>query len=530
MSKVKNNDLILAVRMCELCRPPTIWNRSLWAVSTQTVLRELLEAASIRRDGILSDASVMDLQGTAAIQIGKDPGAGDAKARRLLNGSIQRSSVITPGSLAAANIAIAINEFDTNYLLRWANTADQGISDSQLELCARCVVSHLLNNGHSSKAVLDRIRDVTFSKSPRVSTAGELIRELQSLSLTPTSAYRAVIPVTSAPLSGKTSSPGWMKGAEVANWMKQERRPPFQPGDRINGAVTFEVTARDFVAAAELAAERFVQIRDRAILGTQKQIQPLGHLWLSGHSGSFQIEPIHRGVEIASLARQDCIYVISGNPAIERAIALLAELDHGPASAAVTSGWAALESLCMGPAEDGNRIETAMRAASLVTASFVRAELTTLAYSYAKSNKDAVSADIKRSASNKERTEKILHRLITPPFPTFGRIDDSAAAKRMAQLISKPAETLNRVNSHVSAGLRRLYRLRNLVAHGGRTDSVVIQAGLRAAAPLVGAVFDRIHHANTSEAVSPVELIARAQLRLSLIDAAQPSQLVVMLE
>lgn len=184
----------------------------------------------------------------------------------------------------------------------------------------------------------------------------------------------------------------------------------------------------------------------------------------------------------------------------------------------------------MGPAEDGNRVETAIRIASLVTASFARAELTTLAYSYCDSNKDALAADIRNAATNRERTERMLQRLTAPPLPSFGRLEDTAGAKRMVQFIADPTNTIKRINQYIECALRRLYRLRNLVAHGGRTDSIVLEAGVRAAAPLIGAAFDRIHHASTSTNLSPVELIARAQLRISLLDAGQPMQLVSLLE
>src|SRR6266550_875685 len=104
MPSVKDNDLVLAIRMLELCRPPKAWNRSLWSVSTQTTLKEVLEAASVRRDGILSDASVSNLQSTASLMVGKDPGVGDGTARKLLQAHLSGKNVITPGSLAAANV------------------------------------------------------------------------------------------------------------------------------------------------------------------------------------------------------------------------------------------------------------------------------------------------------------------------------------------------------------------------------------------------------------------------------------------
>lgn len=292
-----------------------------------------------------------------------------------------------------------------------------------------------------------------------------------------------------------------------------------------------ELQARDYYAAVEQATVRFAIIRDRAILSSPHRLEPLGYFLLAGHPEHFLIQPPKRGVEVASISRQDQIYDVDPSRAsIDRGIALLAELDHGPASAAVTSGWAALESLAMGPAEKEERAETAIRIASLVTASFPRAELTTLAYSYMSSNTDQLAADLKAAHTNRERTEMMMNRLGTAPTPTFGRVEDMAAAKRMQQLMAKPAETMRRINQYLECALKRLYRLRNLVAHGGRTDSIVLEAGVRAAAPLIGAAFDRIHHSSLSHNLSPVELIARAQYRLALVDPTQPAKLANLLE
>ncbi|QJX01060.1 hypothetical protein [Frigoriglobus tundricola] len=532
MPTVKDNELVLAIRMRELCRPPSAWNRALWSVSAQTALREVLEAAKVRRDGILSDASLTNLQHTTAVLLGKDPGLGDAVARKHLQTALQNGkSVITPGSLSAATIDQVVQDLDSQYLPRWATAIDAGVADAILEQCARSVVSHLLNRGHSRQCVADRISDAVLKPVSTITKASDLIRDLQTLASQPSTEYEAVFPVSSAPDSNKTKSPGWMPGATLVGWMKTNAIPDFAANERASGAVTFKVAAPDRPAAEHTAAARFAVIRDRAMLSVRQPIASLGYFWLSGSPQKASIEPQSRGVEVASIGRQDKIYSTDDSiPNIERSIALLAELDHGPSSAAVTSGWAAVESLAMGPAEDGDRIETAVRIAALVTASFVRAELTTLAYSYAKSNKDALTGEIKSAANNKERCEKIMQRLQTPPLPTFGRVEDAAGAKRMVQLLNDPVTTLKRINQYIECALRRLYRLRNLVAHGARTDFIALEAGVRAAAPLVGAAFDRIYHASTSQALNPVELIARAQLRIAMLDAAQVAGLLNLLD
>ena len=97
-------------------------------------------------------------------------------------------------------------------------------------------------------------------------------------------------------------------------------------------------------------------------------------------------------------------------------------------------------------------------------------------------------------------------------------------------MLADPVNTLKPINLYIECAFRRLYRLRNLVAHGARTDSVVLEAGVRAAAPLVGAAFDRIHHASTSQGLSPVELIAKAQFRIAMLDATPAASLVSLLD
>ena len=49
-----------------------------------------------------------------------------------------------------------------------------------------------------------------------------------------------------------------MNGAAVVAWMRQNQVPPLGPGERITGAVTVDVTARDHVNAASVAAAHFV--------------------------------------------------------------------------------------------------------------------------------------------------------------------------------------------------------------------------------------------------------------------------------
>src|SRR5262249_52267550 len=154
--------------------------------------------------------------------------------------------------------------------------------------------------------------------SSTVRTGGDLVRDLQSLAAQPPTDFQAVFPVSSAPDSNRTSAPGWLPGARVVGWMQENSIPPFGANERIVGAVTFKVNSRDRGAATNAAAARFVLIRDRAILGARKPIESLGFFWLSGSPERLPIEPPTRGVEVASISRQDQVYSFDGGkPSIE---------------------------------------------------------------------------------------------------------------------------------------------------------------------------------------------------------------------
>ena len=72
---------------------------------------------------------------------------------------------------------------------------------------------------------------------------------------------------------------------------------------------------------------------------------------------------------------------------------------------------------------------------------------------------------------------------------------DEAAEIRMTKILAAPKDAVEDVRALASDPLRRLYRHRNLVLHGGKTDAVGLRSILRVSAPLMGAAMDRIAHA-----------------------------------
>jgi hypothetical protein len=78
--------------------------------------------------------------------------------------------------------------------------------------------------------------------------------------------------------------------------------------------------------------------------------------------------------------------------------------------------------------------------------------------------------------------------------------------------------------------MRRLYRTRNIVLHGGSTQGAALKAALRVAAPLVGAGLDRITHAMLIEGLAPLDLAARAEVGLKLVGGETGLSVVDLLE
>jgi hypothetical protein len=82
----------------------------------------------------------------------------------------------------------------------------------------------------------------------------------------------------------------------------------------------------------------------------------------------------------------------------------------------------------------------------------------------------------------------------------------------------------------VNGSLRRLYRQRNIIVHGGTTHNPALAATLRTTAPLIGAGLDRITHAFLTEGVDPLDLASRAQVRLASVAKSTWRPIVELLE
>ncbi len=133
-------------------------------------------------------------------------------------------------------------------------------------------------------------------------------------------------------------------------------------------------------------------------------------------------------------------------------------------------------------------------------------------------------------ATNRERALLVADALRSGRTLALARPADLAAELRVRDLLNAPRPALRRVEEHVRRTLRQLYRQRNIVLHAGATQPVALSACLRASAPLVGAGLDRITHAYLASGTKPLQIAARARLRLDLVGSNEGRSVVDLLE
>ncbi|HWZ32102.1 MAG TPA: hypothetical protein VNX18_12245 [Bryobacteraceae bacterium] len=511
-------DEITAARLVEFLDPSTPWNRSLWSLSTVLTLREILEAAEANRVGILSDESVKRLGQLAIRLVGKDPGVPEGE-KQVFSDALK--SIPRYEGLAYHTIAQLSDALSVDYLRKWAATLNAN-PPPQPERSARSIAAHLLDSGFSGEFLHAWWTHQLYRDPMQLSLSEVCELAHQELAMRPVAEFEVLIAFKNAPKSASGFPKGWLNAKALSLWLRESR---FDVGHvRACGGLIISIPARDSFAAAHLAADRIDHFIARSSMTTTDALQPWPALWVRGERTSFPFGPRPRGVRVKALYREDQIFTESdGN--VDAAIDLLAHLENSSPSAAIAGGWAAMEALL---AEPHDRAGAADSLASLVACSFPRAELTSLSYTAEPLCAD-LRTKLKACAENRDRALIIAHAISAGHTLNLRRHSDRAAHRRMTKLLQAPSKGLLDVQTHVADTFQRLYRQRNLILHGGKTNSVALRGSLRTAAKLVGAGMDRITHAWYVKGVRPLELAARARTAIRLVPDGNPGECVDLL-
>lgn len=508
------SEALARARILELLNPATPWNRSLWNLGLCLTLEELREAIRAMREGVLSEVSVKRLGAWTLKLAGQDPGITKEENRILADALTSKDAPRFEG-LAYQRIAEVATRIGSDYLLRWSRV----VPSQRPERIARSIVSYLLDLGYSGEFLGDwwssRLQDESAAR-----TLAQLCVEAHHLLVhQPEQEYEVLIGFRKTPRIPGGFPAGWKTNKDLAAWLRSKSLDTTQV--RASGGLILPIRAKDPVTAAELAEGRLEQIRSRLAVATGSAPEAWPTIWVcqGNDCAARPLSPNTRGVLVKVLSRERLIFN-SSNSSIDAALELLSHLERSSPSAAIAGGWAAIEALLADPGKE--RSEAAENLAWLVAASFPRQELTALAHK-AKKESPRIAADLSGIEENRELAARIAQAIALGDDLDLKDPADLAALRRVTDILGAPAACLLDVQGHAAASFHRLYRQRNLILHGGKTNSIALRASLRTAAKLVGAGMDRVVHGwYVNDQLRPLELTARARTAIELSSPDSP--------
>lgn len=518
-NRLLNDDSVgrhVIARLLDFFADTTPWPRRLWDISSVLAIREATEAGDWVRDRVLGTAALGWYRHALERQLGPDRGLGDSILRRELT-TLLRSD-LAPDSRERRRLVQMLPMITSGYLQRWALAVDSNQPPSP-ERLARTIATHLLDGGHSNGS-LHRWA-YALSKNPDV-TIGDLLSEAAELADRDDQEFEVLVPFVAIPDPGRLAEhlPEWRSPAQTAAWLARHNatEPP-----RHNGAFVYTFHAKDAAAAGRAAAAnvRRLEARRTYARGAPRPLVPVGRIWVAGHPRPLPLAPASRGANILSLESEGTMYITDAGERLDEALELAAPLNNGSVATAATGAWAAIESLLTHPADPGDleegKVVAADRLAAIVTCSWPRAELTALSYRHHPDIPDELARTLAASASNLDRSRALAEHLLGAAPPVLAKPTDAAAAERMRGVLAAPRAQLSDVRFTLCGVFRRLYRQRNIVVHGGSTSAIALDATVRTVAPLVGAGFDRLVHAQITNQLQPLDLAARAENSLLLV-------------
>lgn len=502
------------------------------------MLSEVREAVEATWSGaITSDEAMRDVVHGAMRQIARDPGLGTEEVRGQLTTLLK--DLLPPGASKSKptpalqqtldRVSAFLERCRTGYVLRWnEHIVNPGIEPEDVEMSARLIISHMLNEGFHRGHIHGWLTNLPPDwKLPRV-----MVRAREMLLEEPRE-FRFLVGVVRAPHEFAEAFEGdWQTGEEFVKAFRGATSPKQVQAPRAGaGAIKWTYTARDpHAALAELSAwQQRISARAQLGFGSADRIEfgPDVIDLDSKKIRSTRAEP--RSIRVPSIQRSR-VYGMSSSyaPQLDGAIGLLASHSEVAAGPSIASVWAAAEGLLGRPG--GKGVEVADRLADIVTCSFPRAELGELARVWVSEDMGSLAKGLAGSSST-EQVRGLSELLQTKGDPGFKRPADKAAVARYLQLTADPAAVLQRVRGYYSSVFRRLYYQRNFIMHAAKFDSVTLGVSSRTAPFLVAAALDRIVNAQQRDAsIGPLDLAARAENELKLLGHPGARQLYLLLD
>lgn len=512
------------------------WPRRLWDVGSLLALQELLEASSWAQHRVLSTAAV-DWQRRELLKvIGPDIGLGAKELRAELTSLL--SNPLPDPSPAHRRLREVIDHARGGYLRRWAAAA--ALPDGQRprpERLARVIAAHLLDLGYDASHLASWIGRLARQRAG----VEEVLQDAVALDAAGPREFAVLAVLETVPKSQQAQGhEAWLSDREVVAWLKE--RGHSTNGVNPGGGFLYRVAARDPFSATSQAREFLERMMARSsfMRGNRGGIRPAPYLWVDQHPVPIPFATPARGVDVLSLTSEGSFYHVDGRRTlIDDALELAAPMNRSVLGPAIAGAWASVESLLSHPddpveEERSGKAVAADRLAAIIACSWPRAELTAISHRHQPDAPDSLTERLAACSTNRERAYAVAEAMkagtTVKPAARFRSDSDIAAVHRMRRVVTDPRRELATAASVLRFAMRRLYRTRNIVLHGGSMQGVALKATLRIAAPLVGAGLDRITHATLVEDLAPLNLAARAEVGLKLVGGETGLSVVDLLE
>ncbi|MFJ1541679.1 hypothetical protein ACIODS_24340 [Micromonospora chalcea] len=519
----------VAARIEEYVDDKVPWQRSLWQLGTVLALKEVVEYADQFRRGAIREEGLKYACHAVKDQCAKDPAvATTSNAGRL--DELLRAPKDLKSEYLSAQLEHLADRVGQGYLSRWASVLQAGGTPPSAERTSRFIASHLLDAELSPDATKAWLRGLRESED--TISVSDLCESADQLLAAPPRKFAVIIPFRRFPRPESRWRASSSSNLSLTVLDEASARDKVGNSasefDVIAGGIQVQVTARDAAAAVAHTQELLSRLLARLSVSPAHATAADLHdrAVVTGIETPYPLSQQRRLVRLPSIDVSRSILKVkpyAEADALDDALELLAYFDQGTPGAALTGGWAALESLLVLPSEQA--FLAADRLAAIVACDFPRAELTWLVHApLMRRQTDQSVLDAVRSSTVTERVQRFEQALAGGASVTFVRPADVAGLSRIQELLADPADGLHKIQRSVTEALRRLYAQRNVVMHAGSLASVTRRATLRSVPSLAGAGMDRLVLAASLVGVTPLKLAARAEAELRLLPSSAPDR------
>lgn len=504
-------------RMMEICSTRAPWHRRLWRAGTIQLASELRDESV--RPGT-PESAIADQRKYVRHCLQTDNGIADRGQAVISN-----LPGIRPGISTSDHSWMSLREhvarYDHDYLNTWANALDAAPSRNRpidVEGAVRRITAHILDSGMHKSSLYAWLRDIRDDPT-QTPTIGDFLREADQRLKTPHRQYTFCVPVQTTPRFDLALAPGWMTARETSEWKKTHA--PRAPGMAQRGSFLIEVSAHDINAAADLARTHIANLMTKLELGSKKPVIASHSMWSMEKGNELPTQATNRLINVRSVERLGRLHDLTMADYITNTLTLVQSLRTGSPHVAIVNGWAAIESLMVGPSDQAD-IVAAERFALIVATSMLRAEFSWLSRSYANAHTSPEAQEMRECAENIDRAQLFQKHVQSAPPLALDPVD-SLALDRVRPALSNPRGEVEKITGILTREFTRLYRKRNMIVHGGQIHEGSLHSLSETLAPLIGAGVDRVVHVGLKFDVPPIELSAVAESRLHYLTPSIPT-------